>query len=63
MPDMRYHDLRHAAASLMAAQGVPPRVCMEILGHSQISTTMEIFAHVAPELQRDAAERIDAVFS
>jgi integrase len=60
IPAMRYHDLRHGAASLMAAQGVPARVCMELLGHSQISTTMNIYAHVAPELGRDAAERIGA---
>jgi len=60
LPEMRYHDLRHGAASLMAAQGVPARVAMEILGHSQISTTMNIYAHVAPELGRDAADRIGA---
>ena len=60
LPPMRYHDLRHGAASLMAAQGVTPRVAMEILGHAQISTTMNIYTHVAPELQRDAAERMAA---
>jgi len=60
LPPMRYHDLRHGAASLMAAQGVPARVAMEILGHSQISTTMNIYAHVAPELGRDAADRMGA---
>jgi integrase len=58
LPTMRYHDLRHGAASLMAAQGVPVRVAMEILGHAQISTTMNIYAHVAPELQKEAAERL-----
>jgi hypothetical protein len=36
----------------MAAQGVAPRVAMEILGHAQISTTMNTYSHVAPELQR-----------
>ena len=60
LPEMRYHDLRHGAASLMAAQGVPARVAMEILGHSQISTTMNIYTHVAPELGREAADRIGA---
>jgi integrase len=60
---MRYHDLRHAAASLMAAQGVPVRVAMEILGHSQISTTMNIYAHVAPDYQRDAMERVVSAIS
>lgn len=58
LPAMRYHDLRHGAASLMAVQGVPVRVAMEILGHSQISTTMNIYAHVAPEHQREAVDRI-----
>jgi len=57
---MRYHDLRHGAASLMAAQGVPARVAMEVLGHAQISTTMNIYAHVAPEFQKEASERVAA---
>jgi integrase len=60
LPAMRYHDLRHGAASLMAAQGVPARVAMEVLGHAQISTTMNIYAHVAPEFQKEASERVAA---
>lgn len=60
LPSMRYHDLRHGAASLMAAQGVPARVAMELLGHSQIGTTMNIYTHVGDDLQRDAAERVSA---
>lgn len=58
LPPMRYHDLRHGAASIMAAQGVSARVAMEILGHAQISTTMNIYTHIAPELQKEAAERV-----
>lgn len=58
LPPMRYHDLRHGSATLMAAQGVPARVAMEMLGHAQISTTMNIYTHIAPELQREAAERM-----
>ncbi len=60
LPTMRYHDLRHGAASLMAAQGVPARVAMEILGHAEISTTLNIYTHVGSELQKDAAERMAA---
>jgi site-specific recombinase XerD len=45
------------------AQGVNPRVVMEILGHSQISLTLNTYSHVIPSLQRDAAKRMDAVFS
>ena len=58
LPGMRYHDLRHGAASLMAAQGVSARVAMEILGHSNISTTLNIYTHIAPELQRDATDKV-----
>jgi len=40
LPRQRFHDLRHARASLLLAQGVPARVVMETLGHSQIALTM-----------------------
>ena len=44
----------------MAAQGVPTRVAMEILGHAQISTTMNIYSRVAREFQKEASERVAA---
>ncbi len=47
----------------MAAQGVLARVGMEVLGHAQISTTMNIYAHIAPEFQKEASERVAAVLS
>jgi len=55
---VRLHDLRHTAASLLLAQGVPARVVMEILGHSQIALTMNTYSHVAPEVSREAADRM-----
>jgi integrase len=58
LPSVRLHDLRHTAASLLVAQGVPPRVVMEILGHSQIALTMNTYSHVAPEVSREAADRM-----
>ena len=57
-PSARLHDLRHTAASLLLAQGVPARVVMEILGHSQIALTMKTYSHVAPEVSREAADRM-----
>ncbi|MBI4236302.1 MAG: site-specific integrase [Chloroflexi bacterium] len=60
LPPMRYHDLRHGAISLMAALGIPPRVAMEIAGHSDIGTTMNIYSHVPQEVQQEAAEKIAA---
>ena len=44
----------------MAAQGVPPRAAMEVLGHEQISTTMDIYTHVAQEMHHEAAELMAA---
>ena len=57
----RFHDLRHSCATLLLAQGVPARVVMEILGHSQIALTMNTYAHVIPELRRNAADRMEAL--
>jgi integrase len=57
LPRQRFHDLRHAAASFMLAQGVPMRVVMDVLGHSEIAVTANLYSHVMPELQRDATNR------
>jgi integrase len=63
LPQMRFHDLRHACASLLLVQGVHPRVVMETLGHSQISLTMNTYSHVLPALQREAADRMEAILT
>ncbi|MCW2497093.1 MAG: int [Jatrophihabitans sp.] len=58
--EARLHDARHTAATLLLTQGVAPRVAMEILGHSQISLTMNTYTHVMPEVSRDATNRVGA---
>lgn len=63
LPAMRFHDLRHGAASLLLAQGVHPRVVMEMLGHSTITLTMNVYSHVIPDLQREAADKMEAALS
>jgi integrase len=63
LPPQRFHDLRHAAASLLLAPGVNPRVVMEILGHSQISPTLNTYSHVMPELQPAAAKLMNALLA
>lgn len=62
LPDMRWHDLRHSCASLMLASNVHARTIMETLGHSQISTTMNVYSHVVPDLQRQAADLMNELF-
>jgi len=56
-------DQSHVAPAELLAQGVEPRTIMETLGHSQIGITMNLYAHVLPALQRDAADRMDALLS
>jgi integrase len=63
LPRMRFHDLRHAYATLSLAAGVPLRVVQEALGHTSIATTAAVYAHVLPQLQRDAAQRLDELLS
>lgn len=58
-----FHGLRHGFGSLLAAQGVHPRVAMQQMRHSQFSLTMEVYTHVAPDLARDAALQIDRALS
>ena len=56
---VRLHDLRHTAATLMLGAGVPLKVVSDALGHSTIAITADIYAHVTPELRREAADAMD----
>lgn len=58
---MRFHDLRHCAASLLLAKGVHPRMVMELLGHSNIAITMNIYSHVLESSKRDVADAMALV--
>lgn len=59
IPHVRFHDLRHTAATLMLAQGTHPKVVQEMLGHSSISLTLNTYSHVLPTMQEEAAERME----
>ncbi|MFF7242608.1 tyrosine recombinase XerC [Embleya sp. NPDC008237] len=61
LPRIRVHDARHGAGTLLALAGTHPRVAMEILGHSKISTTMEIYTHVPDASKREAIALVDAM--
>jgi len=58
---LRFHDTRHAYATLSLVAGVPLRVIQEALGHTSITMTAAVYAHVLPELQRDAGMRLQEV--
>jgi integrase len=56
--DVRLHDGRHTAATLLLSEGLHPRVVMEVLGHAQMRTTTDTYSHVMPALGKDAAKRM-----
>jgi integrase len=59
LPPIRFHDLRHTAASLMLNHDVPVIIVSRRLGHARASITMDIYAHLLPGKQAEAAELID----
>ena len=57
---IRFHDLRHSAATILLTMGVHPKIVQELLGHSSISITMDVYSHVLPAMHREAMEKMDA---
>ena len=56
---IRYHDLRHSHATQLMEQGVHPKVVSERLGHSSVGITLDLYSHVSPNLQDEAAQKLD----
>jgi integrase len=59
LPNVRLHDLRHTAATLLLAGKVNPKVVSEMLGHASVSITLDIYSHVIPDMQQDAAATLE----
>ena len=59
LPAIRFHDLRHTAATLMLRQRIHPKVVSEMLGHSQIGITLGAYSHVLPDMQQEAVQALD----
>ena len=57
LPHKRFHDLRHSTATILLTMGVHPKVVQEILGHSNISMTMDTYSHLLPSMQDDATHK------
>jgi integrase len=61
VPKVRFHDLRHTYATLALRDGVPVKVVSETLGHASITLTLDTYSHVLPDMQDDAAARMEAL--
>jgi integrase len=59
MPPIRFHDLRHTAATRLLGQGVHPKIVQEMLGHSSIAVTLDLYSHVTADMQVSAAAAMD----
>jgi integrase len=62
MDHLRFHDLRHSCLSLLATQGIPARMAMEIAGHSDIRLTQNVYTHVYYEAKQQVADVMDRLF-
>ena len=63
LPHIRFHDLRHSTATLLFTLGVHPKIVQELLGHSQIFVTLDIYSHILPTLQEEAMQRFNEALS
>lgn len=59
LPRLRFHDLRHAHATHLLARGINPKIASERLGHSKVGITLDLYSHVIPGMQEDAAAAVD----
>jgi integrase len=60
VPIVRFHDLRHTHATQLLREGVHPKIVSERLGHSTVGITLDVYSHVLPGMQEEAAMRTDA---
>jgi integrase len=58
LPAVRLHDFRHGCVSVLLALGVPPRTVMEIVGHTTLEMTMNVYAHVSLDDKRSALDQL-----
>lgn len=56
---MRFHDLRHSAATLLLGMGIHPKIVSEMLGHTQVSITLDVYSHVTATMQHQAVNALD----
>jgi integrase len=63
LPEIRFHDLRHTAATLLLSRGVHPKLVQELLGHATITQTMDTYSHVLPGMGDQTANAMERALS
>ena len=63
LPGIRFHDLRHTFATILLSRGTHPKVVQEMLGHANISQTMDTYSHVLPDMQDGAVSAMESALS
>lgn len=63
MPNIRFHDMRHAFATLIRKNRADPNTVSRMLGHSSVEITLDVYAHLMPGMQSEALGRLDGVFA
>jgi integrase len=60
LPPVRFHDLRHTCATLLLGRGVNPKIVSELLGHSTVAITLDLYSHLLPTMQATATSALEA---
>jgi integrase len=63
LPRIKFHDLRYTCATLLLSKGTHPKIVQEMLGHANISMTMDTYSHVLPDMQEKAVSAMDDALS
>jgi len=63
LPQIPFHALRHTAATLLLRKGIHPKIVQEMLGHSSIAITLDLYSHAVPTMQREATAAMDALLT
>jgi integrase len=62
LPQIRFHDLRHSAATILKMASIPDQAIQKLLGHASVRTTQEIYTHLTLDAEKRAAEKVDEIF-
>jgi len=63
LPRIRFHDLRHTFATTMLTKNIHPKIVQQMLGHANITVTLNTYSHVLPSMQKEAVGHLEAMYA